>query len=131
LAYGGVGIAILVVGYLIVDLLTPGKLHTLIWEDRNTNAVLLVSANTLGAALVVFSAIMSSESELGLVPGLVSTGVYGLIGLTVMALAFLLIDLITPVKISHMISNPEPHPASWVSATAHIAIAVVIAAALT
>ncbi|WP_116248260.1 DUF350 domain-containing protein [Nocardiopsis sp. FIRDI 009] len=131
LAYGGVGIAVLIVGYLVVDLLTPGRLHTLIWEDRNTNAVLLVSANTLGTAIVVLSAILSSESEVGLAAGLLSTAVYGAIGLAVMAVSFLLIDLITPVKIARMISDPEPHPATWVSATAHVAIALVVAAALT
>ncbi|WP_159941500.1 MULTISPECIES: DUF350 domain-containing protein [unclassified Nocardiopsis] len=131
LAYGGVGIAVLVVGYLLTDLLTPGKLHQLIWEERNRNAVLLVSANTLGSAVVVTSAILSSDSEIGLGAGLLSTAVYGLIGLAVMALSFLLIDAITPAKIARMISDSEPHPATWVSASAHIAIAVVVAAALT
>lgn len=131
LAYGGVGIVILVLGYLLTDLLTPGKLHELIWENRNRNAVLLVSANTLGSAIVVTSAILSSESEIGLGAGLLSTAVYGLIGLGVMALSFVLIDLLVPAKIAQMISNDEPHPATWVSASAHVAIAVVIAAALT
>ncbi|NKY98336.1 DUF350 domain-containing protein [Nocardiopsis alborubida] len=131
LAYGGVGIVILVLGYLLTDLLTPGKLHVLIWENRNRNAVLLVSANTLGSAIVVTSAILSSESETGLGAGLISTAVYGLIGLGVMALAFVLIDLLVPAKIAQMISSDEPHPATWVSASAHVAIAVVIAAALT
>ncbi|MFD6953134.1 hypothetical protein A6A08_00295 [Nocardiopsis sp. TSRI0078] len=131
LAYGAVGIAILVVGYLITDLLTPGKLHKLIWEDRNRNAVLLVSANTLGSAIVVTSAILSSDSEIGLGAGLLSTAAYGLIGLGVMALSFLVIDLIVPAKIAHMISDSEPHPATWVSASAHVAIGLVIAAALT
>ncbi|MCP3015887.1 DUF350 domain-containing protein [Nocardiopsis dassonvillei] len=131
LAYGGVGIVILVLGYLLTDLLTPGKLHVLIWENRNRNAVLLVSANTLGSAIVVTSAILSSESEIGLGAGLLSTAVYGLIGLGVMALSFVLIDLLVPAKIAQMISHDEPHPATWVSASAHVAIAVVIAAALT
>ncbi|MBE1460118.1 uncharacterized membrane protein YjfL (UPF0719 family) [Nocardiopsis terrae] len=130
LGYGVVGTVVMLLGYLITDLLTPGKLHQLIWEDRNPNAILLVSANTLGAAVVVVSAIMSSYSELGLVPGLVSTAVFGLIGLVVMALSFLLIDLLTPTKISHIVSNAEWHPATWVSATAHLSIALVVAAAI-
>lgn len=131
LAYGGVGIVILVVGYLLTDLLTPGKLHELIWDNRNRNAVLLVSANTLGSAIVVTSAILSSDSEIGLGAGLLSTAVYGLIGLAVMGVSFVLIDLITPAKIARMISDGEPHPATWVSASAHVAIALVVAAALT
>lgn len=131
LAYGAVGIAVLMVGYLLTDLLTPGKLHKLIWEDRNRNAVLLVSANTLGSAIVVTVAILSSDYEMGLGAGLLSTAVYGLIGLGVMGLSFLVIDLLTPAKIAHMISDGEPHPATWVSATAHVSIAMVVAAALT
>ncbi|RKS07621.1 uncharacterized membrane protein YjfL (UPF0719 family) [Nocardiopsis sp. Huas11] len=131
LAYGGVGILILVLGYVITDLLTPGKMHELIWEQRNRNAVLLVCANTLGSAIVVTSAILASDSEIGLGAGLLSTAVYGLVGLGVMGLSFLLIDLITPAKIARMISSTEPHPATWVSAAAHVATAVVVAAALT
>ena len=130
LGYGVVGTVIMLLGYLVTDLLTPGKLHKLIWEDRNRNAILLVSANTLGAAIVVVSAILSSYSELGLGAGLLSATIFGLIGLVVMALSFLLIDLLTPGRVSHMISAPEWHPATWVSATAHVSIALVVAAAI-
>ena len=51
--------------------------------------------------------------------------------LVVIAIIAILIDLLVPAKIAQMISNDEPHPATWVSASAHVAIAVVIAAALT
>ncbi|WP_017573072.1 DUF350 domain-containing protein [Nocardiopsis halotolerans] len=131
LAYGGVGVAILVVGYLLTDILTPGKLHELIWVNRNRNAVLLVCANTLGSAIVVTSAILSSESEVSLGAGLISTAVYGVIGLAVMAVSFVLIDLLVPAKVARMVSDDEPHPATWVSAVAHVSIALVLAAALT
>ena len=130
LGYGVVGTVIMLLGYLITDVLTPGRLHKLIWEDRNPNAILLVSANTLGAAIVVVSAILASYSELGLLYGLMSATIFGLIGLVVMALSFLLIDLITPGKVTHMISGAEWHPATWVNATAHVSIALVVAAAI-
>ena len=130
LGYGAVGTAIMLLGYLITDLLTPGKLHKLIWEDRNPNAVLLVSANTLGAAVVVVSAILSSFSELGLGAGLLSAGIFGIIGLAVMAVSFLIIDLITPTSVRAVIASAEFHPATWVSATAHLSIALVVAAAI-
>lgn len=130
LGYGAVGTAIMLLGYLITDLLTPGKLHKLIWEERNPNAVLLVSANTLGAAVVIVSAILSSFSELGLGAGLLSASVFGLIGLAVMAASFLIIDLFTPTSVRAVIANSEFHPATWVSATAHLSIALVVAAAI-
>lgn len=130
LGYGAVGTVIMLLGYLITDLLTPGKLHKLIWEERNPNAVLLVSANTLGAAVVVVSAILSSFSELGLGAGLLSAAVFGIIGLAVMAASFLIIDLITPNSVRAVIASAEFHPATWVSATAHLSIALVVAAAI-
>ncbi|WP_017610160.1 DUF350 domain-containing protein [Nocardiopsis xinjiangensis] len=130
LGYGAVGTAIMLLGYLTTDLLTPGKLHELIWEERNPNAVLLVSANTLGAAVVVVSAILSSYSELGLGAGLLSAAAFGLIGLAVMAASFLIIDLITPTSVRAVISSSEFHPATWVSATAHLSVALVVAAAI-
>ncbi|WP_017615424.1 DUF350 domain-containing protein [Nocardiopsis salina] len=130
LGYGAVGTAIMLLGYLITDLLTPGKLHRLVWEERNPNAVLLVSANTLGAAVVVVSAILSSFSELGLGAGLLSAALFGVIGLAVMAVSFLIIDLITPTSIRAVIASADFHPATWVSATAHLSIALVVAAAI-
>ncbi|MBE3000326.1 DUF350 domain-containing protein [Nocardiopsis sp. HNM0947] len=130
LGYGAVGTVIMLLGYLVTDLLTPGKLHKLIWEERNPNAVLLVSANTLGAAVVVVSAILSSFSELGLGAGLLSASLFGIIGLAVMAASFLIIDLITPTSVRAVIASAEFHPATWVSATAHLSIALVVAAAI-
>ncbi|ASU82397.1 DUF350 domain-containing protein [Nocardiopsis gilva YIM 90087] len=128
LAYGVVGMLVMVVGYLIVDLLTPGKLHKLIWEDGNRNATLMVSANTLGVAIVVLTAILSSED--GLAAGLITTAVYGGIGLILMSAAFLLIDLLTPAKIGDILQQPDLHPATWVNASAHIGVALVVAGAI-
>ncbi|CAM3811609.1 DUF350 domain-containing protein [Nocardiopsis rhodophaea] len=128
LAYGVVGMLVMVVGYLIVDVLTPGRLHKLIWEDGNRNATLMVSANTLGVAIVVVSAIFASE--FGLASGLITTAVYGGVGLILMAAAFLIIDLLTPAKIGDILNQSELHPATWVNASAHIAVALVVAAAI-
>lgn len=36
--FGGVGIGLMALGYLLVDLLTPGKLRDLIWVEKNQNA---------------------------------------------------------------------------------------------
>lgn len=127
-AYGVVGGAVMLLGYLLVDLLTPGRLHHLIWEERNRNATLLVSANTLGAAAIVFSAIMASHG--GLLEGLISTAAYGLTGLVLMALAYLTIDLLTPTKTGPLLRRAELHPAAWVNASAHLGVALVVAAAI-
>ncbi|WP_067970516.1 DUF350 domain-containing protein [Nocardiopsis trehalosi] len=128
LAYGIVGTLLMALGYAVVDLLTPGRLHDLIWTERNRNASLIVSANTLGIAVVVFSAIMASED--GLLLGLLSTAGYGLVGLVLMALAFLILDALTPGRLGSVVAETELHPAAWVNASAHVAVALVVAAAI-
>ncbi|MGI5120875.1 DUF350 domain-containing protein [Marinactinospora thermotolerans] len=127
-AYGVVGTLLMAVGYVLVDLLTPGKLHELIWVQRNRNATLIVSANTLGTAIVVASAILASE--VGLVDGLITTAVYGLVGLVLMLASFLILDALTPGKLGSIVNETELHPAAWVNASAHFAVAVVVAAAI-
>ncbi|MDA0567304.1 DUF350 domain-containing protein [Streptomonospora sp. S1-112] len=128
LAYGVLGIVLMVLGYLVVDVLTPGKLHQLVWEHRNRNASLLLATNLLGVSIVVATAIYVSTG--GLVIGLASAGVYGLIGLALMAASFLLIDLITPGRLGDVLTADETHPAVWVNSAAHVAIAVMVAAAI-
>ncbi|MBB4929543.1 uncharacterized membrane protein YjfL (UPF0719 family) [Lipingzhangella halophila] len=128
LAYGIAGMLVMVLGYLLVDLITPGRLHRLIWEEQNRNASLIVSANTLGVAIVVVTAIFASEE--GLAMGLVTTVAYGVVGVLMMTASFLLIDLLTPAKLGIVLSGTQLHPAAWVNASAHIAVALVIAAAI-
>jgi uncharacterized membrane protein YjfL (UPF0719 family) len=128
LAYSAIGITLMVIGYFIVDLLTPGRLGTLIWTDRNRNAALLLASNTLGVGLIVVGAIWASNGSL--VEGIVSTAVFGLIGLAAMAVAFVVLDLLTPGKLGEIVASDELQPAVWVNSAMHIALGGVIAMAL-
>lgn len=128
LAYGAVGVALMGVGYFLVDVSTPGKLADLIWVHRNRNAALLLASSLLGVGIIVVSAIMASNDDLG--KGLVDASAYGLLGLIIMAAAFLLLDLLTPGKLGEILVDPEPHPATWVSAVVHVATGAIIAAAI-
>lgn len=129
LAYCGVGIALMALGFVVVDLLTPGNLRQQIWVDRNRNAALLVSSNLLGVGIIVGTAIWTSEGAVG--EGLVASVVYGVIGLVAMAVAFLLLDLVTPGDFRSVVREAEPHPGVWVNSAMHIAVGVVVAASLT
>lgn len=128
LAYCGVGIVLMVLGFVLVDVLTPGRLRHQIWTERNRNASILLSSNLIGVAIIVVAAI--SASEAGLSAGITSTAVYGILGLVVMGLAFLLLDLLTPCKLGALLSDERSHPAVWVSAAVHIAVAAVVGVAL-
>ncbi|ADL43739.1 DUF350 domain-containing protein [Micromonospora aurantiaca (nom. illeg.)] len=128
LAYGAVGVVLMAIGYVLVDLATPGKLHDLIWTERNRNAALLLSSNLLGVGTIVVAAIVASDDDFTL--GLVGAAAYGILGLVIMAAAFVLLDVATPGKLGELLVDPEPHPAVWVSATVHLATGAIIAAAI-
>jgi uncharacterized membrane protein YjfL (UPF0719 family) len=127
-AYSAVGIVLMVLGYLVTDWLTPGKLGELIWTERNKNAAVLLTSNVLGVGLIVVGAIWASEG--GVVRGVVSTFVYGVIGLGAMAIAFVILDWLTPGKLGDILTDDELQPAVWVNAAMHLALGGVIAMAL-
>ncbi|MEV4717188.1 DUF350 domain-containing protein [Micromonospora noduli] len=128
LAFGAVGVVLMGVGYALVDLTTPGKLHELIWTERNRNAALLLASNLLGVGTIVVAAIVASDDDFAL--GLVGAAAYGIVGLVIMAAAFLLLDAVTPGRLGKLLVDPEPHPAVWVSAVVHVATGAIIAAAI-
>ncbi|MFG1949816.1 DUF350 domain-containing protein [Micromonospora sp. NPDC048830] len=128
LAYGVVGVVLMAIGYVLVDVATPGKLHELIWTERNRNAALLLASNLAGVGTIVVAAIAASADDF--VPGLVGAAAYGILGLVVMAAAFVLLDVATPGRLGEILVDPEPHPAVWVSAVVHLATGAIIAAAI-
>ena len=128
IVFGGVGIGLMAVGYLLVDLLTPGKLRDLIWVEKNPNASLLLAANQIGIAAIVFTAIFTSYENFG--EGLASTVLFGLLGIAVMGFAFLVLDWMTPGKLGDVICTPERHPGALVSAASHFGAALIVCACI-
>ena len=126
--FGVVGIGLMAVGYLLIDLLTPGKLGDLIWRERNPNASLLLAANQLGIAIIVFTAIFTSYDSFG--QGLASTVLFGLLGILLMGLAFLVLDWMTPGKLGEVICTPERHGGALVSAASHFGVALIVSACI-
>lgn len=127
-AYSVVGVALMAIGFAVVDLLTPGNLRQQLWFDRNRNAGILVGSNLMAIALIVVAAITASEGRLG--EGLAYTIIYSAIGIVLMAVTFLFIDLVTPGKLGEVVIDPKPHPAVWVHGVSHVAIALIICAAI-
>ena len=126
--FGLIGIGLMAVGFVLVDLLTPGKLRDLIWRDRNPNAALLLAANQLGIALIVFTAIWTTDDDFA--RGLASTALFGLIGIAIMGFAFLVLDWLTPGKLGDVICTPDRHPGALVSAAAHFGVALIVSACI-
>jgi uncharacterized membrane protein YjfL (UPF0719 family) len=128
-AYAVVGVVLMGLGYGLVDLLTPGKLGELIWRERNPNAALVLLSGLAGVGLIVVTAILTSDDAI--VRGLLSTVVYGLLGIVLMGAAFLLLDAVTPGKLGETVTEHALHPAAWVTAVVHLAVAGIIAASVT
>ncbi|GAA2465078.1 DUF350 domain-containing protein [Winogradskya humida] len=128
IVFGALGIGLMALGYVLVDLLTPGKLRDLIWHEKNPNASLLLAANQIGIALIVFTAIFTSYENFA--EGLASTALFGILGIGVMGLAFMVLDWMTPGKLGEVICTPERHPGAMVSAASHFGAALIVCACI-
>ncbi|MFD5428208.1 DUF350 domain-containing protein [Streptomyces sp. NPDC127084] len=127
-AYGALGVVLLILGIVLVDVLTPGKLGRQIWEERNRNAAVLLSSALLGIGGIVFTSIWTTYDDFA--KGLLSTAAFGLLGLVLMAVAFLIVDLVTPGKLGATLVETEPHPAVWVTASCNLAVAAIVSASI-
>ena len=128
LLYFLVGAGVLALGFLVLDLLTPGNLRTQVYLDKNPNAAILLSANHLALAGIVVTAILTSADSLG--QGLVDSAVYGLVGVALQAGALRLLDAVVPADLRGLVNEPRVCGATWAVAVSLLAIGAVNAAAL-
>ncbi|WP_299954018.1 DUF350 domain-containing protein [uncultured Modestobacter sp.] len=128
-AYTAVGIALLFVGALALDLLTPGRLAKHIYEERSVNAGIALAAGFLGQGAIAFTTIWTNATS-GFGRALAYTVVFGLLGVLLQALAFLLLDVLTPGRLGHHLTDVAFHPASLVSAGSTLAVSAIIVASI-
>jgi uncharacterized membrane protein YjfL (UPF0719 family) len=126
--YGLVGLVLMAVGFALVDVLTPGNLREQVWVHRNRNAAVLTASNLLGVGIIVATAIAASENDWA--AGIVSTLAYGILGLVLMGLSFVVIDAVTPGKLGALLVSEEAHPAVYVNGVSHIAVAAIVAVSI-
>jgi uncharacterized membrane protein YjfL (UPF0719 family) len=127
LAYTGVGLAILVVGFFVLDLLTPGKLGQLVMEG-NPGAGLLSAATIVSLGLVQYFAIYFTGAGWN---SLDDALVYGLVGVAAQAAGFFILDMIIPGKLADHCFSPTLHPAAYVTAGIQVSVALIVCASLT
>jgi uncharacterized membrane protein YjfL (UPF0719 family) len=126
--YGLVGLVLMAVGFALVDMLTPGNLREQIWVQRNKNAAILLASNLIGVGIIVATAIAASQGDWG--EGLLSTAAYGLLGLVLMGVSFIVLDAFTPGKLGELLVQEESHPAVYVSAASHFSVSAIVAVAI-
>lgn len=128
LAYAALGVLLLVAGYYAIDLATPGRLTTIIRTDRNPNATLLASTGVLAVALIVAASIWASGGRLA--EGLISTFVFGAIGILAQVVASFVFDKLVGIDIKGLLHEPKLEPASLLLGATHLGIGLVTAVAV-
>ena len=128
-AYTGVGIALLVLGFYALDVLTPGHLGRHIYEERSINAGLTLAAGFLGQGAIVFASIWTNATS-GFGQALLYTVVFGVLGVVLQAVAFVALDVLIPGRLGQHLMEPAFHPASLISAAVQLAVAAIIVASI-
>lgn len=126
--YFVVGIAVLAVGFVMADVLTPGNLRNMVFVERRPNAVAVACGMYAALAIVVIAAIVASSNELG--QGLVDAAVYGLVGVVLQGLALVVLEVAVPGRFRDLIADERLHPAAIATAVTLLAVGGVTAAAL-
>ena len=128
-AYALLGVVLLIVGFVSLDLLTPGRLARHIWTERSINAAIILATGFLGQGLIVFTAIWTN-GEAGFGSAFLYTIAFGLLGVVLQAVSFILIDLATPGKLGEMVFEVPFHPASLVTASAQLSVSLAVVASI-
>ncbi len=128
-AYTGVGIALLTLGFLALDLLTPGHLGRHIDRERSVNAGLVLATGFLGQGAVVFAAIWTNATS-GFGDSLLYTVVFGVLGIVLQVVAFVVLDLLIPGKLGSHVTEVAFHPASLVLSAVQLSVAAIIVASI-
>lgn len=127
LAYTGVGLAVLIAGFVVLDLLTPGKLGQLVMEG-NPGAGLLAATSLASLGLVLYFAIYFTGAGWN---GLDDAAVFGAVGVLTQAAGFVILDLLIPGRLATHCFEPTLHPAAYVTAGIQVSVALIVCASLT
>jgi uncharacterized membrane protein YjfL (UPF0719 family) len=128
LAYGALGLVLLALGYGAIDLLTPGRLTDLIYRDRNWNAGAVVASGLVAISTILVTAIITSHDDLD--KGLAYAGSFGILGIVLLMVSFVVVDRLTPGNLGEIVCDEARHPAVVVTVANHIAVGAIVAAAI-
>lgn len=124
-----VGVVVLIAGFVMIDVLTPGTLRRQVFVERRPNAVVITAAMDISLASIVIAAITASSDQLG--QGLVDTVVYGFVGVALQGIALVILEAVIPGRFRDFIDNEQFHPASVAAAVVLLAVGGINAVALT
>jgi uncharacterized membrane protein YjfL (UPF0719 family) len=127
-AYAALGLVLLLIGYYAIDLATPGRLSVIIRDERNINATVLASCAVFSVALIIVAAIWSSGGRLS--EGLISTAIFGLIGIVAQVVAAFVFNILARIDVRRLVHEPTVSPAAVLLGVTNLAIGLVTAIAV-
>ena len=127
LAYAGVGVVVLLVGFFAMDAVTAGKLRLMVREGR-PNAVVLSAATLVSLGLVVFFAIYYTGEDWD---GLIDVTIFGAVGVVIQAGVVLLVDHVLLGRVEELWTDTRLRPTVFVPAAAQLAAGLIVSASLT
>lgn len=127
--YALAGIALLTAGFFMLDLLTPGRLGHKVYTERSVNGAVILAAAFLGLGAIEFTAIWTNAAS-GFGSALVWTVAFGLLGVVLQGVSFLLLDLLTPGSLRQLAVEPRLHPGAFVAASSMLAVSAIVCAAI-
>ncbi|PXY34924.1 DUF350 domain-containing protein [Prauserella sp. PE36] len=125
--YAVVGLLLMLLGFYAIDFTTPGKLSELVRRGL-PNAVIITASGLVSMAFIIVVAIWTSASDLA--EGLITSLVYGLIGIVAQVVAVRLLEWVTRIDVRSTVESDKFAPASFVVAAAHVALGLVVAVAI-
>jgi uncharacterized membrane protein YjfL (UPF0719 family) len=123
-----VALVLLVAGFHILDMFSPKRLVDLILTQNNRNAARVASAAVISLAIVIATAVVTTNDDFAY--GLISTAIFGVIGVVLQVVVYFLFDLLTPGNVGDVVDDPVDHPGSWVLAASLLASGVIVAACI-
>ncbi|WP_143758471.1 DUF350 domain-containing protein [Corynebacterium efficiens] len=128
LAYFVLAAVILVVGFVILDLITPGKLHELVFVHHLPNAAVITVAQQVSIGIIVVTAVLTSSDNL--TQGLIETAVFGVLGLVIQVIVMALLEVFTPGRFRDLVEDPKLRSGAVVASVLLVVVGAVNAACL-
>lgn len=128
LSYFVLAAVILVVGFVILDLITPGKLHELVFVHHLPNAAVITVAQQVSIGIIVVTAVLTSSDILS--EGLLETAVFGALGLVFQVVVMAVLEAVIPGRFRDLVEDPKLRSGAVVAAVILIVVGAVNAACL-
>jgi uncharacterized membrane protein YjfL (UPF0719 family) len=128
--YGVVGAAMLLAGFVVLDLATPGSLVERIRRDHSRNAAALAMANLAAVGLIVAVAGWTSSEQDSLAEQVLGLALYGGLGIVLQAAFLVAVERGLRDELDTLLRSEKLDPLATTLAVASVALGAITAVAV-